>query len=133
MNKKNFSDNSGVKEDDFVKICLSPDNKLVPDLRDDLPGKSFWLPANKTLIIDILKKEDLKSYFGVPELFIPDLGIQIEAILTKKVLNSISLTKKSGNLAIGLDAIKAQLIQKKHCLVIAAKGAKVLTNSSFFL
>ena len=42
------------------------------------------------------------------------------------------MTKKSGVLAIGLDAIKTQLVQKRHCLIIVAMGAKSLTNKSFF-
>ena len=44
----------------------------------------------------------------------------------------MSLTKKAGNLFIGMDAIKAQLIDKKHCLVITAKGAKSLPRTSIF-
>ena len=42
------------------------------------------------------------------------------------------MTKKAGYLAIGLDTIKTQLIEKKHCLIIVAKGAKSLKNYSFF-
>ena len=53
-------------------------------------------------------------------------------ILRKKVMSSISMTKKSGVLAIGLEAIKTQIIQKKHCLIIVAMGAKSLANKSFF-
>ena len=132
LNKKTFSDSDDLNEDNFIKICLSPDNKLVPDLYDNLPGKSVWLPANKSLINDILGKEDLKIYFGVPEFLTTDLSPLISKILRKKILNSISLTKKSGNLAIGIDAIKNQLTQKKHCLILVAKGAKSLLNNSFF-
>ena len=47
-------------------------------------------------------------------------------------MSSISMTKKSGVLAIGLDAIKAQLIQNRHCLIIVAMGAKSLANKSYF-
>ena len=112
LNKKIFLNSSSINKDDFIKICLSPDNKLIPDLRDNLPGKSVWLPANKALIVDILRKEDLKTYFGVSKIFSPDLVSIIEMILRKKILSSISMTKKSGVLAIGLDAIKTQLIQK---------------------
>ena len=54
-------------------------------------------------------------------------------MLRKKILNSVSMTKKAGVLAIGLDAIKAQLIQKKHCLIIVAKGAKSLPTNSFYM
>ena len=56
LNKKRFSNKDGIFEDDFIKICLSPDNKLIPDLCDKLPGKSVWLPADKALIVDILRE-----------------------------------------------------------------------------
>ena len=132
LNKKIFLNSSSINKDDFIKICLSPDNKLIPDLCEKLPGKSVWLPADKALIVDILKKEDLKTYFGVSKIFSPDLVSIIEMVLRKKIMSSISMTKKSGVLAIGLDAIKTQLIQNRHCLIIVAMGAKKLANKSFF-
>ena len=132
LNKKIFLNSSSINKDDFIKICLSPDNKLIPDLRDKLPGKSVWLPADKALIVDILKKEDLKTYFGVSKIFSPDLVSMIEMILKKKILSCISMTKKSGVLAIGLDAIKTQLTHNRHCLIIVAIGAKSLVDRSFF-
>ena len=117
MNKKIFLNSSSINKDDFIKICLSPDNKLIPDLCEKLPGKSVWLPADKAFIVDILKKEDLKTYFGVSKIFLPDLVSIIELVLRKKIMSSISMTKKSGVLAIGLDAIKKRLIQNRHCLI----------------
>ncbi len=132
LDKKSFSDGAGVNEEDFVKITISPDNKLVPDLNDKLPGESFWLPAKKALIIDLLQKRDLKTYFGVKEFLAQDLTVKIEQILRKKILNNISLTKKAGDLAIGLDSIKTQLIKKKHCLIMVAKGAKKLNSTAFY-
>ena len=130
LNKKIFLNSSIINKDDFIKICLSPDNKLIPDLCDKLPGKSVWLPANKTFIVDILRKEDLKTYLGVSKIFSRDVVYIIEMILRNKILSSISMTKKSGVLAIGLDAIKTQLIQKRHCLIIVARGAKSLADKS---
>ena len=132
MNKKSFSENAGIHQDDFIKISLSPDNKLVPDLHNNLPGKSIWVPANKARIKDVLKGGKLKTLFGEQQLSTNDLIFLIEKLLRKKILNSVSLTKKSGYLAIGLDTIKTQLIGKKHCLIIVAKGAKSLKNYSFF-
>ena len=132
MNKKSFSENAGIHQDDFIKISLSPANKLVPDLHNNLPGKSFWVPANKARINDILKEGELKTQFEKQQLSSKDLIFLIEKLLRKKILNSISLTKKAGYLAIGLDTIKTQLIERKHCLIIVAKGAKSLKNYSFF-
>ena len=132
MNKKSFSENAGIHQDDFIKISFSPDNKLVPDLHDNLPGKSIWVPANKARIKDILKGDELKTQFGAQQLSAKDLVSLIEKLLRKKILNSISLTKKAGYLAIGLDTIKTRIIGEKHCLIVVAKGAKTLKNYSLF-
>ena len=132
LNKKSFSENADIDEDDFIKFSLSPDNKLVPDLHNNLPGKAIWAPANKSLIKCIQERDDVKEHLGVSFLFSSDLVFLVKKILRKKILNSISLTKKAGYLAIGLDSIKSQLMERKHCLIIVAKEAKSLKNYSFF-
>ena len=110
LNKKIFLENADVDENDFIKFSLSPDNKLVPDLHNNLPGKSIWAPANKILIKNIQERDDVKAHFGVSHLFSNDLVFLVNKILRKKIINNISLTKKAGYLAIGLDAIKSPQI-----------------------
>ena len=101
-----------ISKNDFIKLSLSPDSKLVPDLHNNLPGKSIWVPANKKLIKHIQERDDVKAHFGVSRLFSNDLVYLVKKVLRKKILNSISLTKKAGFLAIGLDTIKTKLIEK---------------------
>ena len=125
-------ENTDINEDDFIKFTLSPDNSLVPDLHNTLPGKSIWLPPNKALMRDILDGEEVRVHFGVSQLFTEDLVFLVQKTLRKKILDSISMSKKAGYLSIGLDAIKTQLIEKKHCLVVVAKDAKSLKKYPFF-
>ena len=132
LDKKSFLENADIDENDFIKFSLSPDNKLVPDLHNDLPGKSIWVLPNRKLIKCIQERDDVKAHFGVSHLFSSDLVHLVKKILRNKILNSISLAKKSGYLAIGLDTIKTQLIEKKHCLIVVAKGAKSLQRYSVF-
>ena len=132
LDKKSFSENVDINENDFIKLSLSPDNKLVPDLHNNLPGKSIWVPANKKLIKYIQERDDVKAHFGVSRLFSNDLVFLVRKILRKKILSSVSLAKKAGYLAIGLDTIKTQFIEKKHCLIVVAKGAKSLQGYSVF-
>ena len=132
LDKKSFLENANIDENDFIKFSLSPDNKLVPDLHNNLPGKSIWVPANQKLITYIQERDDVKAHFGVSRLFSNDLVYLVKKILRKKILDSISLTKKAGYLAIGLDTIKTQLIEKNHCLIVVAKGAKTLQSYSVF-
>ena len=132
LNKKSFSEITGVHQDDFIKISLSPDNQLIPDLHNNLPGRSVWVPAKRAQIKEIIAGDELETQFGVEQLFTEDIIFLIEKILRKKILNTISLTKKAGYLAIGLDTIKTRIIGEKHCLIVVAKGAKTLKNYSLF-
>ena len=73
MNKKSFSEITGIHQDDFIKISLSPDNQLIPDLHNNLPGKSIWVPANRSQIKDIIAGDELQTQFGVQLLNTKDL------------------------------------------------------------
>ena len=125
-------ENADINEDDFIKFTLSPDKSLVPDLHNNLPGKSIWLPPNRALMRGILDGGEVEMHFGVSQLFTEELVFLVQKILRKKILDGISLSKKAGYLAIGLDAVKTQLIEKKHCLVVVAKNAKSLKKYPFF-
>ena len=96
LDKKSFLENASIDENDFIKFSLSPDNKLVPDLHNNLPGKSIWVPASKKLIECIQERDDVKAHFEVSHLFSNDLVFLVKKILRKKILDSISLTKKAG-------------------------------------
>ena len=132
LDKKSFLENANISENDFIKFSLSPENMLVPDLHNNLPGKSIWVPAKKKLIKYIQERDDVKAHFGVSRFFSNDLVYLVKKILRRKILNNISLTKKAGYLAIGLDTIKTQLIEKRHCLIVVARGAKSLESYSVF-
>ena len=118
LDKKSFSESVDINENDFIKLSLSPDSKLVPDLHNNLPGKSIWVPANKKLIKYLQERDDVKAHFGVSHLLSNDLVYLVKKILRKKILDSISLAKKAGYLAIGLDTIKTQLIEKNTALLL---------------
>ena len=86
LDKKSFLKNADIDENDFIKFSLSPDNKLIPDLHNNLPGKSIWVPANKKLIKNIQERDDVKAFWGVA-FFSNDLVFFKKK---KKILNSIS-------------------------------------------
>ena len=45
LSKNNLSDKNQVTDDQYIKITLTPDHELVPDLYDKLPGKSILVPV----------------------------------------------------------------------------------------
>ena len=120
---------------DDLKISSTKEMISPSDLINELPMSEKAIDTVlhcRSEIADILNGDELKAQFGGQMLHTKDLIFLIEKLLRKKILNSISLTKKAGYLAIGLDTIKTQLIGKKNCLIVVAKGAKSLKNYSFF-
>ena len=75
LDKKSFLENADIDENDFIKFSLSPDNQLVPDLHNNLPGKSIWVPPNRELIKYIQERDDVKAHFGVSRLLVVTLSI----------------------------------------------------------
>ena len=130
MKKIGISQKPRFYEDQFIKISLSPDNSLVPDLFNKLPGKSIWVPCNKSMLADLLNEENLKNHFGVSRISTKNINALIESVLRKKILSTISLAKKAGRLAIGIDSIKTELLGNRDCVIIVAEGAKSLKNHS---
>lgn len=88
---------------EMVRFVKSPDNVVVPDITGKLPGRGVWVSADRDLLAKALKTgafaRGFKSKVKVPE----DLIDQVEAGLRRAVLALISMTKKSGQIAVGYD------------------------------
>ena len=69
---------------------------MIPDLCNKLPGKSVWLPADKDLIIDILRKKDLKTY-GL-EQRIKELESKFAKDFSQNTFDEIKKLKKEQNI-----------------------------------
>lgn len=87
----------------MVRFVKSPDNIVVPDIAGKLPGRGVWVSADRDLLTKALKTgafaRGFKSKVKVPE----DLIDQVESALRRAVLALISMTKKSGQVAVGYD------------------------------
>lgn len=88
---------------DMVRFVRSPDNVVVPDIAGKLPGRGVWVSADRELIQKAVKTgafaRGFKSKVSIPE----DLVDQVDAGLRRAVLALISMTKKSGQIAVGYD------------------------------
>ena len=87
-------------------------------------------PMQQIINADLLNEENLMNCFGVSQISTKNISALIESVLRKKILSTISLAKKAGQLAIGIDSIKIEALGNRHCVIIVAEGAKSLKNHS---
>ncbi|WP_421924467.1 RNA-binding protein [Maricaulis maris] len=112
-------------EAELVRMALGPGQQLVPDLAAKLPGRGAWVSAQRELIEKAVKKSAFNRAFGCPVTMPEDLPGLIEGQLVERALNLLGLARRSGDLALGYDAVRLALKAGKPAWRIeASDGAE---------
>ncbi|MBV2359648.1 RNA-binding protein [Thalassococcus sp. CAU 1522] len=105
----------------LVRFVMGPEGGIVPDVAGKLPGRGLYVTADR----GILEKAASKGLFAkaarqtvtVPE----DLVQRIEAMLARRVVDLISLARKSGDAVSGYEKVKAKLDREEARVLIQAE------------
>ncbi|MEN2710970.1 DUF448 domain-containing protein [Sphingomonas sp. NPDC092331] len=95
--------------DGLIRLALSPDGEVLPDVRAKAPGRGAWIGVTRAELEASGKKLKgvLARAFKGAELRIPeDLGARIEEQLRRNALDRLGLEFKAGHVAIGGDRIQ---------------------------
>ncbi|UTW55099.1 DUF448 domain-containing protein [Kordiimonas sp. SCSIO 12610] len=107
---------TGSKET-LIRLVLGPDETLVPDLANKLPGRGLWISANRAILDDNIASgkftkavsRSLKASYKQDAGDLPSL---IERLLTRRCLDRLGLEQRAGNIVTGFDKIKAETVGK---------------------
>lgn len=124
-----------ASEDTLVRLVMSPDGTLVPDVAARLPGRGMWVTADRAMIDQAVEGGQLAKAASrslkaqVQKSAVPqDLGEMIDRLLERRCLDRMGLEQRAGHLVTGFDKIKAALTKKgtgkPALLVTATDGAE---------
>ncbi len=96
-------------EDALLRVALSPDRVIVPDLAAKLPGRGAWVSASREAVeLAVRKKAFFRAFEGPVE--IPgDLADLFEGQIRAAILQALGLARRAGRLAMGYDAARQAL------------------------
>jgi predicted RNA-binding protein YlxR (DUF448 family) len=109
----------------LVRFALGPDSQVVPDVLGRLPGRGFYVVADR----DAIAKAATKGLFAraarqpvtVPEGLV-DL---VEAQVARRVIDLISMARKAGDAVMGYEKVKDWLTKgQAEILVQASDGSE---------
>ncbi|MEZ5709659.1 MAG: DUF448 domain-containing protein [Blastomonas sp.] len=112
--------------DQLVRLALSPDGMIAPDIRAKAPGRGAWIGISRTDLEAAMAKGRLKgalarAFKGAKAAVPDDLGAQIEAALVRATLDRLGLEARGGSLLAGSDRIaEAARRGRVHALYHAA-------------
>jgi hypothetical protein len=113
-------------KDELIRLALSPDGEVAPDVRARAPGRGAWIGVTRGELDQANAKGKLKGAlqraFKTNDVRVPaDLGERTEAALRQAALDRLGMEARAGNLVTGFDRIEnAARSGKVHLLIHAA-------------
>ena len=108
----------------LIRFVVGPDQTVVPDLAEKLPGRGLWVKAERQALTAAAEKNlfsrAAKAKVNVPE----GLADQVEKLLLSRVIDHINIAQKAGAALSGFDKVEAYTMnQAPAALLEAADGA----------
>jgi len=114
---------------ELIRFVVGPDDTLFPDLANKLPGRGIWVTATRDALETAVKKNHFlraaKAQVRVPDSLISD----IEQQLARRVVDLISLSRKSGQAVSGYEKVKDALLKETADVLLQAEDGSVRGKS----
>ena len=95
----------------LIRFVVGPDGAAVPDLAEKLPGRGMWLTATREAAEAALKRRAFSRSAKAPVTAPDDLADRLEALLSARLVEAVSLARKAGLAVAGFEQVKARLKQ----------------------
>jgi predicted RNA-binding protein YlxR (DUF448 family) len=104
----------------LIRFVAGPDGQLAPDIMGKLPGRGVYVAADRAALDKAVAKNlfarGLKQQVTVPE----GLAKDVERQLVRRVVDLISLARKSGDAIAGYEKVKDWLSKEDAKVLIQA-------------
>ncbi len=101
----------------LIRFVVGPDNQVVPDILEKLPGRGMWVTSDAELLAQASKGQfsrSAKAPVTVPE----GLVDEVERQLARRVVDLIALARKAGLAVCGFEKVKGWLSGGAHVRVL---------------
>ena len=119
----------------MIRFVIAPDNAVIADLTEKLPGRGIWLSASRDAV-SIAVKSKLFSRAARCQVSVPEgLADQLEAALVDRAVAAVGMARRSGLMVAGNAKVEAalrqgQVVLRLEALDGSAEGRRKLDNLS---
>jgi len=104
----------------LVRFVLGPDGVIYPDLAEKLPGRGIWVTADRAAIEKAAAKGLFSRAAKAPAKAPENLADLVEQGLAHRVIELISLVRKSGKAVVGFEKVKSWLAEGRAKVLFQA-------------
>jgi predicted RNA-binding protein YlxR (DUF448 family) len=113
-----------LPKDDLIRFVVGPDNTIVPDLAQNLPGRGLWVKADRASIETASKKNLFAKAAKSSVKADASLVDQVVQLMRKRCLDFLGLARRSGIAILGEPQVEAALKAGQLKLVLLATDSK---------
>ena len=109
----------------LIRFCLGPEDLIVPDILGRLPGRGFYVSADRLAIEKAVAKGLFARAARQPVKLPPDLAGLVDDLMTRRVVDLISLARKASGAVMGYEKVKDWLSNgKARVLIQSSDGSE---------
>ena len=109
----------------LIRFVVGPDGQLVPDLAGKLPGRGIYVAADRAALDKAVAKKLFARAARQPVEVPEGLVSEVERQLARRVVDLISLARKSGQAVTGYERVKDWLAKEEaEVLIQASDGSE---------
>ena len=105
----------------LIRFVIGPDNQVVPDLAGKLPGRGIWVASDKAALEKAAGKGLFARAARAPVTVPDDLPNLVEQMLARRVVELLSLARKSGGAVSGYEKVKDWLGKEEADVLLQAE------------
>ncbi len=119
--------------DTLVRLALSPDGLVLPDVRAKAPGRGAWIGVSRAAFETALARGKLKGAlaraFKIADFRLPEgLPGMVATALEKALLDRLGLESRGGTIVIGAERIEKSARSGRLALLLHASDASIDGN-----
>ncbi len=104
----------------LIRFVVGPENQIVPDVLGKLPGRGIWVSADRAAL-ELAVKRKLFARSAKQAVEVPDGLVEtVEKLVAARVIELISLARKSGRATAGYERVKDWLQKEEARVLIQA-------------
>ena len=109
----------------LIRFCVGPDEQVVPDVLGKLPGRGFYVSADRAALEKAAAKGLFSRAARQPVKVPPGLVDTVEYLLMRRVTDLLSMARKANGAVMGYEKVKTWLASgKARVLLQASDGSE---------
>ncbi|KIC36335.1 MULTISPECIES: RNA-binding protein [unclassified Leisingera] len=104
----------------LIRFVMGPDGQVVPDVMGKLPGRGVYVASSREALATAVKKKLFARGFKAQVQVPGELVHEVERQVVRRLIELISLARKSGDAVSGFERVKDWLAKEEAQVLIQA-------------